>query len=95
MPRSSAKSKRSRLQALPWAGLLRVGVVVGKRVAGLPAKDRARLGRLLRDSKGRPGSLGAKEREELRRLVGKLDAKGITRELLPMLGGGRGRRRRR
>jgi hypothetical protein len=68
-------------------------VVVGKRVGRLSARDRARLAHLLRDSKGRPGSLGGREREELHRLLGKLDAKGMARELLSMLGRG-GKRRR-
>jgi hypothetical protein len=95
MARPTTKSKRSPLQALPWAALLQVGIVVGKRVGELSEKDRARLTRLLRDSRGWPGSLGAKERQELRKLLGKLDAKAMSRELLPLLRGGGGRRRKR
>jgi len=92
--RSSSKdrSKSSRLRALPWAGLLQVGYLVGRRVSDLSARDRERLGALLRDSKGIPQNLGEKERRELRKLIGKLDLGGIGREALPLLRGGRRRR---
>jgi hypothetical protein len=92
--KSSSASTRSRLRALPWAGIARAGVVVGRRVSDLSAKDRARLARLLRESRGWPGKLAPKERAELRKLVGKLDPKAISRELLPLVRGG-GRRKRR
>ena len=88
------KSARGRVRALPWAALVQGGVVVGRRVADLSAKDRARLGRLLRESRGWPGRLAPKDRAELRKLVGKLDPKAISRELLPLMRGG-GRRKRR
>jgi hypothetical protein len=71
-------------------------MVVGKGLGELSAKDRARLARLLRESRGRPRALGVKEREELRRLVGKLDLRRMGGELLPIVSGrGRGRKRRR
>ena len=94
MSRSSKDSsrKRSRLGALPWAGLLQVGFLVGRRVSGLSARDRRRLGSLLRDSRGIPGNLGEKERRELRKIAGKLELGSVGREALPLL---RGRRRRR
>jgi hypothetical protein len=92
--RSSARSDRS-LRALPWLLLLQVGVVVGQRIGELSAKDRARLSRLLRDSRGWPGRLGVREREELRKLVGKVDPKAMSRELLPLLQGARRGRKRR
>jgi hypothetical protein len=94
MPRSPAKSKRDRSRALALA-LVQAGFVVGRRVGELSAKDRARLSALLRDSRGWPGRLGSKERAELRKLVGKLDAKAMTRELVPLLARGRRGRRRR
>jgi hypothetical protein len=84
----------SRVKALPWAVLLQAGVVLGKRWRRLSEKDRARLTGLMRNSRGRLGNLSAKERSELRRLVGKLDVKGAGRELLPVLRGGRRRKRR-
>jgi hypothetical protein len=98
MAKSAApsNSKRDRLKALPWAALLRAGVLVGSRWRALSERDRSRLSRLVRQSGGRPGNLSAKERRELRRLAGKLDLKGMGRELLPLVrarrGGRKGRR---
>jgi hypothetical protein len=89
-----SKGKLVRVKALPWAMLLQAGTVLGKRWRSLSANDRARLAQLTRDSKGRLGNLSAKERRELRKLVGKLDFKGMSRELLPLTRG-RGRRKRR
>jgi hypothetical protein len=80
--RSTSKSKLRRVKALPWAVLLQVGTVLGKRWRSLSAKDRARLTRLTRESRGRMNNLSAKERRELRKLVGKLDFKRMSRELL-------------
>jgi hypothetical protein len=85
------------VKALPWAALLQAGVVVGKRWRSLSDKERARLTALLRQSGGRPRNLGEKERRELRKLAGKLDLKGMGRELLPLARrrrAGRGSRRR-
>jgi hypothetical protein len=89
------KSKQSRAKALPWAMMLHAVMVVGRRFTALSQKDRARLARLLRESRGRLGNLSARERSELRRLVGKLDVNRMARELLPVLRTGRRGRRRR
>jgi hypothetical protein len=88
------KPKLPRVKALPWAVLLQVGVAVGERWRSLSEKDRARLTGLARDSRGRLGNLSAKERNELRGLVRKLDIRGVGSELRPLLRG-RGRRKRR
>lgn len=82
------------MRALPWALMLRGVIIVGQRWTALSAKDRARLTRLLRESRGRRGNLNSKQRDELRKLVAKLDMKGAGREMLPLLGGGRRRKRR-
>jgi hypothetical protein len=87
-------SKVDRIKGLPWLVLLQAGVVLGKRWSALSAKDRARLARLVRQSRGRVGNLSVKERVELRRLSRKLDLKGAGRELLPLVRGGRPRKRR-
>jgi hypothetical protein len=92
-PRPS--SKGSRLKALPWAALLQVGLAVGERWRALSERDRARLTRLVRDSRGRLGNLSARERDELRKVVRKLDVKGMGREVLPLLRGAGRRKRRR
>jgi hypothetical protein len=91
---SSSKSPARRLKALPWAALLQASYAIGKRWRTLSEKERARLAGLVRSSGGRPANLGAKERKELRRLVGKLDLKGLARELVPLARGRRRGRRR-
>jgi len=85
-------SKVDRVKGLPWLVLLQAGVVLGKRWSALSGKDRARLARLVRQSRGRVGNLSDKERVELRRLSRKLDLRGAGRELLPLMRGGRKRR---
>jgi hypothetical protein len=70
-------------------------MVVGRRWTALSAKDRARLVELVRESRGRVGNLSVKQRLELRKLAGRLDLKGMARDLLPVVRGGRGRGRRR
>jgi hypothetical protein len=67
--------------------------VLGKRWRSLSAKDRAHLARLTRQSRGRPGNLSEKERRELRKLVGKLDLKGMSRELVLLTRARRWRKR--
>ncbi len=94
MARTAKKSGTNRVKALPWAVLLQGAVVVGRRWKGLSAKDRERIKELLAESGGRVNRLSAKQRKELRKLAGKLDLRGMGRELYA-LRGGRGRRGRR
>jgi hypothetical protein len=95
---SKVKSTGSPLKALPWAALLQAGVDFGKRWRGLSERDRTRLTQLTRErlrlQHGRLGNTSAREREELRKLVGKLDVKGMGREMLGQIRG-TGRRKRR
>jgi len=79
---------------MPWAALLQASVVIGSRWWALSESDRARIGRLLRESRGWPANLSAKERKELRKLVVKYDLKGAGSELL-LLARTRGARRKR
>lgn len=85
---------KSTVEAVPWAVLLRGGAIVGKRWTALSTKERARLAQLVRESRGRVSNLSVKQRVELRKLARKLDLKGLGRELLPLVRGGRGRKRR-
>ena len=85
-------SKVDRMKSLPWLLLLQAAVVLGTRWSAVSAKDRARLARLVRQSRGRAGNLSAGERAELRRLSRKLDVQGASRELLPLIRRGRKRR---
>jgi hypothetical protein len=97
-PVSKQRAPKSRVKstvgAVPWAVLLRGGAIVGKRWTALSAKERAQLAQLVRQSRGRVSNLSAKQRIELRKLARKLDLKGMSRELLPLVRGGRGRGRR-
>ncbi len=86
------RSKVDRVKSVPWLLLLQAAVVLGKRWSALSAKDRARLTRLVRQSRGRAGNLSVRERLELRRLGRKLDVQGASRELLPLIRPGRKRR---
>jgi hypothetical protein len=88
------KSKLERVKDLPWALLLQMGVVLGKRWRSLSAKDRARLTKLTRESQGRLGNLSDKQRKELKKLVGKLDPKSTSRELVLLTRARRWRKRR-
>ncbi|MHB8532890.1 MAG: hypothetical protein ACYDC2_09235 [Solirubrobacteraceae bacterium] len=90
----NSKSRAERAKALPWAVALQAAVVVGRRWKALSARDRERIKDLLASSGGRPTRLSGKERKELRKLAGKLDLKGMGRDLLA-LRGRRGRRGRR
>jgi hypothetical protein len=88
------KSKLARVKDLPWALLLQMSLVLGKRWRSLSAKDRARLTELTRQSRGRLGNLSAKQRKELKKLVGKLDPKRTTRDLVLLTRARRWRKRR-
>jgi len=72
-----------RVKAVPWAVLLQAGAAAHRRWRELEESDRRRLSELVRKSRGRPGNLSARERADIRRLVGKLDVAGIGREVLP------------
>jgi hypothetical protein len=87
------KSKRTRLKALPWAALLQAGLAFGARWRALSEKDRTRLTQLVRQSRGRVGNLSARDRDELRKVVRKLDLRAMGREMLPLVRGGRRKRR--
>jgi hypothetical protein len=89
------RSKLDRLRALPWVALAQVTVAIARRWRALSDKERARLTRLARASRGRPGNLSLKERAELRALVRKLELRGIAGELHALTRRGRGRRGRR
>jgi hypothetical protein len=92
--KSERKSQLSRVKAVPWAVLLQVGVILGRRWTALSAKERARLAEIVRSSRGRVGNLSLKERLELRKLARKLDIKGMGNELRPLLRSKRRSKRR-
>ena len=83
-----------RVRAIPWSTLLQGGVIVGARWVALSAKERARLVELVRVSRGRLSNLSARERRELRKLVHRLDFRGMSRDLTALARSRRTRRHR-
>jgi hypothetical protein len=86
------------LDRLPLAELLQGAIALSSRWVRLSGKERSRLLDLLGESKGMVTRLSPKERKELRRLLGKLDLAGLSRELSGLTRDWRkrrGRRRRR
>ncbi len=93
--RLQPKSRLKRAAAaVPWLAVARTTMIVGRRWNSLSGKERARLTALVRQSRGRVSNLSVKQRLELRKLAGKLDLKGMARELSSLWRGGRRRRRR-
>jgi hypothetical protein len=93
--KNAASKNAARLKdAVNWSLLARAGLVVARRWTALSSKERARLARLLRNWRGHTSNLSTRERIELRKLVRKLDLKGASRELMPLMRG-RGKRRKR
>jgi hypothetical protein len=90
----SSKNAARLKDAVNWSLFARAGLVVARRWTALSGKERARLARLLRNWRGRTSNLSTRERVELRKLVRKLDLKGATRELTPLVRGGKRRKRR-
>ena len=93
--RSQVGDLKRRARAVPWALLLRGVVIVGRRWSALSSKERVRLAQLLRESRGRARNLSTRQRLELRKLWRKLDLNGMSRELMPLVRGGKRSRRRR
>ena len=91
--RNQPRTKVQKARALPWAAALQAAVIVGRRWKSLSEKDRERIRSLLSESGGRVNRLSSKERNELRKLAGKLDLKGMGRDLMALRGRGRLRRR--
>lgn len=84
--------KLTRVKSLPWLALLQGGALARKRWSALAVKDRQRIIELVRRSRGLPTKLSAKERAELRKLVGKIDLKAAGSDLLSLLSRPRKRR---
>lgn len=89
----------TRLRALPWLALFEVfRTLQGHLAENLSAADRRRVSDIVRKSKGDPRRVSARDREELRRIAGKLNLATLARDLAPSAtrlrrGGGRGGRR--
>jgi len=68
----------------PLVAVLQAGFIAREHWNKLEPKDRAELRRLISKSKGQPKNLTLKERGEVKRIVGLLDAKGAVWKLAPV-----------
>ncbi len=76
----------------PWIAALQAGMIAREHFQKLHPDDRALLRALVAKSKGMPKNLTLKERNEVRRIVTELDAKGAVFKLAPVGRRMRGRR---
>ena len=73
-----------RLRAIPLTWLIVAGqaaLITRQHLQRLDANERRRLAEIVRKSKGRPGNVGKRERDELRRIVGKLELGRLGRDV--------------
>lgn len=91
--RESKSLVKSTVGAVPWLTLARAAMIVSKHWNALSMKERSQLAQLIGESRGRASNLSLKQRAELRKLARKLDIKGMSRELWPLVRGGKRARR--
>ena len=85
----------TRLRAVPWLRLFEVARGLHSHVMDtLSPAERRRVAQILRKSHGNPQNVTPKEREELRRIAGKLDFKRLGRDIAPKVIAGSRKRRR-
>ena len=78
------------MRALPWARILLIGRIVLERLEqDIAPKDRKRLTKLLRDSKGDPRKLTGAQRREILAILQQIDAKKLSGAIAAGLGGAR------
>ncbi|HEU0317968.1 MAG TPA: hypothetical protein VFR49_11605 [Solirubrobacteraceae bacterium] len=82
-----------RLRALPWMLLYELATVAHAQWQELPAADRDKLTRLAVKSRGLPTNLTARERAEVKRILGRIDLQHVVRQVVPKALMGRSRRR--
>ena len=88
-------SRFTRIRAVPWLLVFEVARGVHSHVMdALSPAERRRVGEILRRSKGNPTKITLREREELKRLAGKLDVRRLAQDLAPRFVGAQRRRRR-
>ncbi len=81
------------IKGAPWLMIIQAAMAARKHWGVLTPAERTDLSRLLRSTRGRPANLTAHEKAELRRLVGKLDLPGLSKDLMPIASRRRGRTR--
>jgi hypothetical protein len=91
----AAAGRLARVRAVPWLLVFEVARGVRSHVMdSLSPAERRRVGEILRRSKGNPTKITPREREELKRLAGKLDFRRLAQDLAPRVVGAQRRRRR-
>jgi hypothetical protein len=70
-------------RAIPWLVLLELAQAAQRHWNHLTPGERAHLTALIKKSAGRPGNLTARDKDDVKRLVGKMDVPGMGRDLLP------------
>jgi hypothetical protein len=86
--------KLARLRAIPWLLVFEVARSVQSHIMDtLSPAERRRVTQILRKSKGNPQNVTPREREELRRMAGKLDLKRLGQDVAPRVLASRKRRR--
>jgi hypothetical protein len=68
----------------PWIAALQAGFIAREHYLRLDPADRVRLRTLITKSKGVPKNLTTGERDEVRRIVAELDARGAVWKLAPV-----------
>jgi hypothetical protein len=84
-------------RAIPITWLLiagQVALATRRHLQKLEPHERRRLAQIVRSSRGRPSNVSKRERDELLRLVRKLDLARLGRDVAGMAAGGRRRGRR-
>ncbi len=74
------------VRGVPWLMVLQLAVAAREHWHRLAPRERARLGAIVKKSKGRPANLTAGERQELKRIVAKLEPLQLARRALPLGG---------
>jgi hypothetical protein len=74
-------ARMASLTRVRWTILLQLALTTHRHWRRLQPKDRARLAELIRKSQGVPNKLTAKERNEVRELLHKLEPKEFARSL--------------
>ena len=88
-------ARLTRVRAVPWLLLFEVARGLRSHVMDtLSPADRRRVAEILRKSHGNPTRITPRERDELRRLAGKLDLRRLAQDLAPRVAGARRGRRR-
>jgi hypothetical protein len=87
-----ALTRFTRLRAVPWLLLFEIARGVHSHIMDtLTPAERRRVTQILRKSKGNPANVTPREREELRRLAGKVDLRRLGQDLAPRVLRGRKR----